>query len=211
MKAEAGIQGRVGTRLRELRTERGLSVRSLAARSGLSPSFISQIESEVASLSIGSLQRIAAELGVTLGEFFSSLEPTPRTVVRRDERPRYESAWSRSVVEVLVDGAPGRRISAVQVTVEPGGSSGSRAAWSLQDAFVLVLSGELLLVTTEGETELRSGDTAYHSDGPAFGWENRGSESAILLLVGVPGRAGAMFDLLADDPEPSAREGDGGG
>ncbi len=200
MKAEVGIQGRVGARLRELRTERGLSVRSLAARSGLSPSFISQIESEAASLSIGSLQRIAAELGVTLGEFFSSLEPAPRTVVRRDERPRYESAWSCSTVEVLTDGAPGRRISAVQVTVEPGGSSGSRAASSLQDALVLLLSGELVLVTSEGEIELRSGDAAYHSEGPAFGWENRGSEPATLLLVGVPRRVGGISDLLTDEP-----------
>ncbi len=203
MKTEAGIRGRVGARLRELRTERGLSVRTLAARSDLSPSFISQIESEAASLSIGSLQRIAAELGVTLGEFFTSLEPSPRTVVRHDERPRYVSAWSRSTVEVLTDGAAGRKISAVQVTVAPGGSSGSRAASSLQDAFVLVLSGELVLITNEGETELWAGDAAYHTEGPAFGWVNRGREPAILLLVGVPGRVGTISDLLDDEPRAS--------
>lgn len=203
MKAETGIQGKVGARLRELRTERGLSVRSLAARSGLSPSFISQVESEAASVSIGSLQRIAAELGVTLGEFFSSLEPAPRTVVRREDRASYESRWSRSVLEVLTDGGPGRKMSAVQVTVEPGGSSGSRAASSLQDAFILMLSGQMVLVTSEGEIDLHAGDAAYHTVGPAFGWENRSSEQATLLLVGVPARADAISDLLAGEPVES--------
>lgn len=144
----------LGARLRELRVRRELSVRTLAKRAGFSPSFISQMEADAVSPSLASLERIASELGVTLGQLFTSLESAPRTVVRRMERPSYESVWSRSIVEVLADAVPGRKMSAVQVTVAPGGASGRRPAPSPHDTFALVLSGGLVLTTEEGNVEL---------------------------------------------------------
>jgi transcriptional regulator with XRE-family HTH domain len=190
----------VGQKVRELRRERGLSVRTLAARTGFSPSFISQMEIESVSPSIASLEKIAEELGVSLGQFFNSLESSPREVMRREERPKHESGWSKSTVALLADAVPGRKLAAVEVTVEPGGSSGKRAAFGSQEAIVLLLSGELVVVIRGREVELMEGDVLYVSEGAGFSWENRGSEEAVLIMVATPGRSDIVSALL-DGPE----------
>jgi transcriptional regulator with XRE-family HTH domain len=201
MRSQRSGTGSIGGKVRELRTELGLSVRTLAARTGFSPSFISQMEAEAVSPSIASLQKVAEELGVTLGQFFSSLEVAPREVVRREERSEYESGWSRSTIELLADPAPGRKFSAVQITVEPGGTSGKRAAFELQEAVVLVLSGELVAHLGGRELELREGDVVYVSGGTGFSWENKGDEEATLVMVATPGRGDLVSSLLGEEPE----------
>jgi len=203
MAAQNATLSGLGGRLRELRTERRLSLRTLATRTGFSPSFISQMEADAVSPSLASLGKIAGELGVTLSQLFTSLESAPRTVVHRGERPSYESVWSRSIVEVLADAVPGRKMSAVQVTVAPGGASGRRPAPSPHDTFALVLSGALVLTTEEGGVELGEGDAAYVQEGAAFSWENRGEEPARLLVVGTEGRTDVVTGLLAESSTPA--------
>src|SRR6478735_7396345 len=58
----------MGERLRAARAARGLSLRVLASRLGVSPSLISQIETGRANPSVSTLYAIAAELDVSLDE-----------------------------------------------------------------------------------------------------------------------------------------------
>lgn len=180
-------QGKLGARLRELRMHQRMSVRELAARTGFSPSFISQVEADQASPSISSLEKIAGQLGITLGQLFSSLENNPRAVVRHNEHSTYNSTWSRSIVEVLTDAAPERRLSAVRIAIEPGGASGSRPGPTLQDTFALVIVGSVRLTLEEEVYDLYPGDTAYLSQGDLFRWENVSSEQTILIVVNRTG------------------------
>lgn len=189
MSETPSIQAKLGAQLRALRLKRGLSVRTLATRTGFSPSFISQLELEAVSPSISSLELIAKELGVTLSGLFGAIEATPRTVIRRDGRVSYQSVWSRSTVSLLADTAPNRELSAVEVRIDPGGTSGKHPAANLQESFAFLLGGTLLLTTTEGPVELIAGDTAYLARGVPFAWENRGTETAVLLLVGLADRS----------------------
>src|SRR5437762_14134753 len=77
----------VGERLRELRRFRRCTLRTISARSGLSESFLSQVERGRSSASIASLRRIADALGVSMADLFEPDGlPGPR-VLRRDERP----------------------------------------------------------------------------------------------------------------------------
>ena len=77
----------VGERLRTLRQFRRYTLQSVAARSGISESFLSQVERGRSNASIASLKRIADALGVSMADLFEPDElPGPR-VLRRDERP----------------------------------------------------------------------------------------------------------------------------
>lgn len=51
-----------GALIRDFREHRCLSVRTLAARAGFSPSFLAQVENGLASPSIASLEKIVAAL-----------------------------------------------------------------------------------------------------------------------------------------------------
>ena len=193
---------RFGAGLRRLRGEHGLSLRALAARTNFSPSFLSQVEAEVVSPSIASLEKIVNALDVTLGQFFSTLEPPAATIVRRSERVVYESAWSLSSVEVLTGAAIGRKLSAFQITVEPGGKSGSRPETSASELLILIQSGVLTFITDDYSTDLGAGDTVCLEIGTPFAWENRSAERVSLLVVEMRSGTSAFasrFKPVADD------------
>lgn len=67
----------MGSRLRAERTARGLSLRDLAGRLGVSPSLISQVETGRTSPSVSTLYAIANELDVSLDQLlFNDRRPT---------------------------------------------------------------------------------------------------------------------------------------
>ena len=72
------------------------------------------------------------------------------------------------------------------VELKPGAASSQRHWHSHEDEFVMVVSGELTLVTDEGETLMRAGDCAAFPAGRANGHHliNRGWGNALFLCVG---------------------------
>lgn len=86
----------IGEAMQRLRSERGLSLRTFAARAGFSPSFVSQVEHGHASPSIASLERLARALGLGLTDFFGQVGAEPALVMRGAERRQFTSEWSRA-------------------------------------------------------------------------------------------------------------------
>lgn len=64
--ARVEILKRIGSRVRQARTERHLTIREVAERSGLSLRFLSQLESGGANIAIGRLDAVATALGVSI-------------------------------------------------------------------------------------------------------------------------------------------------
>lgn len=107
----------LGQAIRSGREKRGLSVRELARRIKVSPSFVSQVELGKANPSVGTLYAVVSVLGVTLDELIGGFEggaaadeaDPARTVAPHDDPDddgRGLSTWSR--VDVPVQPADGR-------------------------------------------------------------------------------------------------------
>src|ERR687893_1809994 len=75
----------LGARVRELRHERGLTLKALGRRAGLSHPFLSQLERGLARPSVGSVERIATALDVPVGALWSAPRPELAEVVRSSE------------------------------------------------------------------------------------------------------------------------------
>ena len=75
-------------RLLMLREAKGLSLRTLAEKVGLSASFLSQVERDEVSPSIASLEKIARALRVALASLFAQSLPDP--LVRAGNREQLE-------------------------------------------------------------------------------------------------------------------------
>ena len=108
----------LGQSIRDLREQRGLSLRELARRVSVSPSFVSQIELGKANPSVGTLYSLLSVLGTTLDDLIGGQQgsvgpepadcPRPRPLTahvaaRRRTRPAGRGphgsrcrAWSRS-------------------------------------------------------------------------------------------------------------------
>jgi transcriptional regulator with XRE-family HTH domain len=180
----------VGERLRQLREERRISVRKLAELTAFSASFISQVENGQASPSIGSLERIAAAVGVTLGEFFSA----PRgagagQVVRASAREHMTSGWSNAQIDALAPMSAGRKLEPVLITLEPGGRSGNRPHPHAMEEFVFVLEGRVRLTLGKDSYDLGAGDAVTITPEQARVWENVGAAPTRILVVSARSRA----------------------
>ena len=67
---------KIGKKLKELRTQNGLTLEELANRSELTKGFLSQLERDLTSPNISALENILEALGTNLADFFqSSKEP----------------------------------------------------------------------------------------------------------------------------------------
>jgi transcriptional regulator with XRE-family HTH domain len=72
---------KIGGRLREERERRGISLRELARRVGVSPSLVSQIELDRVNPSVSTLWAIVTELGMTMSDVFGEAAPEPMQIV----------------------------------------------------------------------------------------------------------------------------------
>ena len=84
---------KVGSRLRQERERRGISLRELARRVGVSPSLVSQIELDRVNPSVSTLYALVTELGMTMSDVFGDAAQPARRVVRA--RETRTTAWSR--------------------------------------------------------------------------------------------------------------------
>ena len=75
---------KVGGRLRAERERRGISLRELARRVGVSPSLVSQIELDRVNPSVSTLYALVTELGMTMGSVFGDGRPAERAAPQLD-------------------------------------------------------------------------------------------------------------------------------
>ncbi|MBI3362540.1 MAG: helix-turn-helix domain-containing protein, partial [Chloroflexi bacterium] len=113
----------VGSRVRGLREESGMSLRGLAKASEMSPNALSQIERGNASPSVSTLNRLAAALSVPITAFFDTGTPRePVVFVKADRRTRVP--FSRGLMEGLGGELFTGRVEPFYLTLEAGGNSG---------------------------------------------------------------------------------------
>lgn len=178
---------RLALRLRQVRLQRGTSVRQLAEAAGFSPSFISQIETGQASPSIASLQRIADILEVGIADLFVDAQVEPM-VVRRQMRGRLDSEWSRARLESLARRADGAPFDAMVVTLRAGGRSGKTLHTQPRAQFGFVVEGRVRLVFEASVVDLERGDSVCIPADAGHRWENSDTIDAQILIAVDPGK-----------------------
>lgn len=172
----------VGARLRQLRTERGKSMRSLARASGLSTNALSMIERGRTSPSVSTLYKLAEALDVPITAFFRLELPRQDLVLRRvSERkqvPINKGMWAGLGGESFTG-----RLEPFVLALEPGGSSGPYGILHTGSEFAMCLSGKIEYEVEEEIYLLNPGDCLMFVAQQRHHWRNPGDEPAELLVV----------------------------
>jgi transcriptional regulator with XRE-family HTH domain len=175
----------LGPRIRSLRQARRVTLRELAERAGVTESFLSQVEREVTSPSIASVQRIARALELGIADLFADEPPIGR-VVRRSDRRRIVYAGLNATDEFLTNGRDGR-IQVILTTIEPGGGTGEEGyTHDSDEEVVIVLEGRLELWVGDEHHSLEAGDTIAHSSRQPHHNRNPGPGRAVVLFCSTP-------------------------
>jgi transcriptional regulator with XRE-family HTH domain len=181
----AATELQLGPRIRSLRQARQVTLRELAERAGVTESFLSQVEREVTSPSIASVQRIARALDLGIAELFVDEAPLGR-VVRRRERRRIVYPGLAAIDEFLTAGNDGR-LQLILTTLEPGGGTGDEPYTHESDEeVVLILEGCLELWVGDEFHLLSAGDAITYSSRQPHRNRNPGPGKAVVLFCSTP-------------------------
>ena len=172
----------VGTRLRQLREVRNVSMRTLATMSGLSANALSMIERGKTSPSVSTLYRIAGALSVPVTDFFAPEEARKNVVfLKADERPRIP------FMRGLWEGLGGEQFTGKSMpfllTLENGASSGQSHMAHSGHEFVYCLRGQLEYQVESQHFLLEAGDSLLFAAQLKHRWHNPGGVVASALII----------------------------
>lgn len=192
----------VGHRLRELRTSRGLSIRSLAEMSGLNFNTLSLIENQKTSPSVSTLQRLALALQVPITAFFKT-ETLHQDVVYQKSDQRPKAMFAHGKLEDMGDGMTLGDGIPLLLTLEPGADSGPDAIVHTGQEFVYCLMGCLTYTVAGKEYALEAGDSLIFEAHLSHRWENRGIILSRSILILCPADADDSSAEQHFMPEPA--------
>jgi transcriptional regulator with XRE-family HTH domain len=197
----------LGSRIRDERRKRKLTLEVLSQKTELSKSFLSQIERGLAQPSISSLKKIAREFGMSVVDLFPSEidgegqnGPPPSgkkngqiyiedvQVVRASRRKRLTLPGSYVSYDLLTPDL-NRQVEVMFMRINPGEHSGEEPMVDLPgEKFGYVLKGILEARVGEKVHQLTAGDGIYFPAHFPHSWRGLGEDSIEVLWVLTPPR-----------------------
>jgi len=170
----------LGRRLRLARFERGMTLKDVAARCGMSATHISEVERGKTSPTIGALQRISTALGVK-SSYFVREQKIPRLALTRfAERTKYylsDPEGRPFELEVMSPGVPGGFLQIMRRAFAPGETRA--VSPRIGEIVVLCTKGMMRITSQDGESfVLREGDTLQRALDDGYNETNIGEDPA---------------------------------
>jgi transcriptional regulator with XRE-family HTH domain len=176
----------LGPRLRQLRQERGRSLRELSSAAHVSASLLSDIERGQVNPTVATLFQITNALGMpahTLFNLDASSPPAGGNVVRAGERA--ELALTGGITWQRLTPAAEGAVEFIEMIYAPGASSGEAMHHHAGREYGLVLAGELTLQLGFLTYTLRAGDSAAFDSTTPHRLSNRGKGELRLAWVNI--------------------------
>lgn len=147
----------IGSKIKELRTLRGLTQEELANRCELSKGYISQLENDLTEPSISTFEDILLALGTNFKEFFNDDDNEKITFTEDDYFIKEENNHS---IKWLVVNSQKNEMEPILVELEKGCMT-SKDLPHEGEEFGYVLEGEIELVVGRNVHTLKKGETFY--------------------------------------------------
>jgi len=179
----------VGRNLRNVRKAKRMSLKELAAASGVSVGMISQVERGIANPSVRLLTSLRRALNVSMQEIFGDavdakvITTDPSFVRRRELRPRINLG---SIYKELLTPTDRQHLQIMILHIEPDGESGGKALSYPAEKGGLVLCGTVILTVDEKAVELNTGDSFVFDSASPHSIRNVSNEPAeVLWIIGA--------------------------
>ncbi|HLS20748.1 MAG TPA: cupin domain-containing protein [Bacillota bacterium] len=172
----------LGERIKQLRLEKNLTLKEVAEKTGLSISFISQLEHDKTSATLESFKKISEALGVNPSYFFTTPHTdTPSTVVRGAlEQADYEK--NAFIYRDLKGAMENPLFNPILVVLHPGDNRGNNFTHKGQE-FLYVLEGTLTVLLNEQKFTLEPNDCIFLDSSKPHYWQNHTDEPVKFLCV----------------------------
>lgn len=172
----------IGNKIKELRISNNLTLQELASRSELTKGFLSQVERNLTSPSISTLEDILEALGTNLSEFFQS-DGDEQIVFHAldffvDEHDEYTIEW-------IIPNAQKNEMEPILLTLKPQEKSMVIQSHGGEE-FGYILKGNIVLNRDNKKYKLKAKETFYINGKSSHYLENIGNTEAKILWVTTP-------------------------
>lgn len=176
-----------GATIRRVRKAQRMNLVNLAEKTGLSLSFISQVERGLTNPSINSLRKIALALGIPLSSFFEESSSTDGPVMRKSQRRILINTDSRLTYQLLSSNLS-HRIELLLTRLEVGAASSESPMAHKGDEAALIVQGICKLDLGNETYELTEGDSIYIKENTPHRSTNTGNMPLIIIsAISPPG------------------------
>lgn len=178
-----GPQRPLGDVIRALRKEKGLSLKQVSERSGVSVGMLSQTERNVSSPSVRVLSAIREALNVPLSALFEPISPRgedPDFVRRAEGRPILELGH---LSKELLSSRSAHNLQLMILHIGPGGSSGEQPLVYPAEKGGMILKGEILLRVGTREAHLLPGDGFSIGPSVPHSFRHTGKDPAAVFWI----------------------------
>lgn len=176
---------RVGDRLREIRSQSRLSIRALAAMSGLNVNTLSLIENGRTSPSVSTLQQLARSLQVPITTFFETDHGEKKAVFQKNgARPR--ATFAHGLMEDLGAGMPYYGVEPLILALNPHADSGKHPMVYTGREFVYCIEGQIAYTVDSEMFLLEPGDSLLFDAYLPHHLKNMNATPSRVLLVLCP-------------------------
>lgn len=159
-----------------------MTLQALGEAAGVSISYLSIIERDQATPSLGTLSQIARHLDVDL-DFFISMPSARNALTRADKREKFSVSGSSIIYERLAADFAGNVLSSFILTIPPGYQS--ETASHEGEELVFILKGSITERLDDEEVILCAGDSLHFRGNLPHSWGNHTCAPARVLWTGT--------------------------
>ena len=152
----------IGVKIRELRILNGLTQEELADRSELSKGFISQLENDLTSPSISTLEDILQCLGVTINEFFTQEDAPAQVVFGEEDYFEKIDEELGNKTEWIIPNAQKNTMEPILLTLKAGGSTYPDTPHEGEE-FGYILKGSVSIHLGKKTYHAKKGESFYYT------------------------------------------------
>ncbi|MDO4489709.1 MAG: helix-turn-helix domain-containing protein [Lachnospiraceae bacterium] len=172
----------IGKKIRDLRNQKGLTQEELADRAELSKGFISQLERNLTSPSISTLQDLLQCLGTSLSQFFQE-EEEDQIVFSQEDYFQKEDTELNNLIQWIIPNAQKNEMEPILLTLQPGGSTYPDNPHEGEE-FGYILNGTVTIHLGSKTYSVKKGESFYFR--PSKTHYLRSVRGAKLLWVTTP-------------------------
>ncbi|WP_455685073.1 helix-turn-helix domain-containing protein [Thomasclavelia sp.] len=172
----------IGSKIKRLRQANGLTLEELANRSELTKGFLSQLERDLTSPSVTTLEDILEALGTNLQEFFSE-KPAEQIVFKKDDF--FINEQDDYVISYIIPNAQKNEMEPILIELEKGKQSMTIDPHEGQE-FGYVVQGKIKLIYGDNEFIIKKGETFYLKGLVSHYIINPGESKAKVIWVSTP-------------------------
>jgi len=174
----------ISDKIRSLRKENNLTLKELSEKTGLSISFLSQVENGTSSLAITSLKKIADALNVSINTFFGSFQ-SHNFLIKSEDQCKFKIEGSNTEYMLLSGEFSERSLEALIVYIQPEETHGHQFNHPGEE-FVYVLEGAITVNIDGKEYLTKAGDSIHYPSKLPHFWVNPLKQKTKILTVLTP-------------------------